>query len=110
MCTWPEITEGSPNFRNNRSGPTRADDWRLILMIGAIPASMTCYWRLKMPETARFTALVEKNTLQAAKDMEKVMNVSLSTIREDVEMKDTKPNTRAALLKQLPFLLSENFP
>ncbi|MFS7959923.1 putative major facilitator, sugar transporter, major facilitator superfamily [Helianthus anomalus] len=27
--------------------------WRLILMIGAIPASMTYYWRMKMPETAR---------------------------------------------------------
>ena len=27
--------------------------WRIILMIGAIPASMTYYWRMKMPETAR---------------------------------------------------------
>ncbi|KAJ0545776.1 putative major facilitator, sugar transporter, major facilitator superfamily [Helianthus annuus] len=28
--------------------------WRLILMFGAIPASMTYYWRMKMPETARY--------------------------------------------------------
>ncbi|KAF5794351.1 putative major facilitator, sugar transporter, major facilitator superfamily [Helianthus annuus] len=27
--------------------------WRLILMIGAIPASMIYYWRMRMPETAR---------------------------------------------------------
>ncbi|KAJ9553868.1 hypothetical protein OSB04_017913 [Centaurea solstitialis] len=59
--------------------------WRVILMIGAIPASMTYYWRKKMPETARFTALVEKNRFQAAKDMEKVMNVSLSQIQEDID-------------------------
>ncbi|CAK9178281.1 unnamed protein product [Ilex paraguariensis] len=27
--------------------------WRFILMIGAIPAGMTFYWRMMMPETAR---------------------------------------------------------
>ncbi|GJX64290.1 probable inorganic phosphate transporter 1-9 [Tanacetum coccineum] len=36
--------------------PPEADvAWRLILMIGAIPASMTYYWRMKMPETARLS-------------------------------------------------------
>ncbi|KAI3517015.1 hypothetical protein L1887_16221 [Cichorium endivia] len=59
--------------------------WRLILMVGAIPVSITYYWRMKMPETARFTALVKNNPLQAAKDMEKVLNVSLSPILEDIE-------------------------
>lgn len=35
--------------------PPEADvAWRLILMIGAIPAAMTYYWRMKMPETARY--------------------------------------------------------
>ncbi|KAJ0718327.1 putative major facilitator, sugar transporter, major facilitator superfamily [Helianthus annuus] len=80
--------------------------WRLILMIGAIPASMTYYWRMKMPETARFTALVENNALQAAKDIGKVMNVPLSTIQEDVEMINT-PNTRAALSNTYPFFSRE---
>ena len=27
--------------------------WRLILMLGAIPAGLTFYWRMSMPETAR---------------------------------------------------------
>ncbi|KAH0922039.1 hypothetical protein HID58_022057 [Brassica napus] len=27
--------------------------WRLILMIGALPAALTLYWRMLMPETAR---------------------------------------------------------
>ncbi|KAI7747857.1 hypothetical protein M8C21_027429 [Ambrosia artemisiifolia] len=80
--------------------------WRIILMLGAIPASMTYYWRMKMPETARFTALVEKNTLQAAKDIGKVMNLPQSTIQEDVDMINT-PNTRAALSNTYPFFSRE---
>ena len=34
--------------------PKEADiAWRLILMLGAIPAGLTFYWRMKMPETPR---------------------------------------------------------
>lgn len=51
--------------------------WRIILMFGAIPALLTYYWRLKMPETARYTALVAKNTKQAAADMAKVLQVDI---------------------------------
>ncbi|XP_047065173.1 putative inorganic phosphate transporter 1-13 [Lolium rigidum] len=29
--------------------------WRIVLMIGAIPALLTYYWRMQMPETARYT-------------------------------------------------------
>ncbi|KAL8513763.1 hypothetical protein ACS0TY_013029 [Phlomoides rotata] len=47
--------------------------WRIILMVGALPALLTFYWRLKMPETARYTALVAKDTKQAAADMAKVL-------------------------------------
>ncbi|KAL8460205.1 hypothetical protein ACS0TY_031157 [Phlomoides rotata] len=47
--------------------------WRFILMVGALPALLTFYWRLKMPETARYTALVAKDTKQAAADMSKVL-------------------------------------
>lgn len=56
--------------------------------------------------SCRFTALVEKNTLQAAKDIEKVMKVSLSSIQEDIEMIDT-PNTRAAFSNTYPFFSRE---
>jgi MFS transporter, PHS family, inorganic phosphate transporter len=48
--------------------------WRVILMLGAVPAMLTYYWRMKMPETARFTALVAKN---AAADMSKVLHVEI---------------------------------
>ena len=34
--------------------PVKTDiAWRLILMLGAIPAALTFYWRIMMPETAR---------------------------------------------------------
>ncbi|KAK7362502.1 hypothetical protein VNO77_04618 [Canavalia gladiata] len=64
--------------------PSEADiAWRLILMLGSVPAAMTYYWRMMMPETARYTALVEQNVMQAAKDMERVLEVTLSQIAEE---------------------------
>ncbi|CAL9028448.1 unnamed protein product [Prunus brigantina] len=77
------IFQGASHPKRNET-PSEADiAWRLILMLGAIPAAMTYYWRMMMPETARYTALVELNVQQAAKDMEKVLDVSLSQIAED---------------------------
>ncbi|CAK7346412.1 unnamed protein product [Dovyalis caffra] len=59
--------------------------WRIILMVGALPAAMTYYWRMKMPETARYTALVAKNAKQAASDMSKVLQVDLEAEEQKVE-------------------------
>ncbi|CAK9160043.1 unnamed protein product [Ilex paraguariensis] len=59
--------------------------WRIIVMFGAIPAALTYYWRMKMPETARYTALVAKNAKQAAADMSKVLQVELEAEQEKVE-------------------------
>ncbi|KAI3469768.1 hypothetical protein Pfo_026431 [Paulownia fortunei] len=59
--------------------------WRLILMFGALPAALTYYWRMKMPETARYTALVAKNAKQAAADMSKVLQVEIEAEQEKVE-------------------------
>ncbi|XP_019456815.1 PREDICTED: inorganic phosphate transporter 1-4-like isoform X2 [Lupinus angustifolius] len=53
--------------------------WRIIVMVGALPAALTYYWRMKMPETARYTALVAKNTKQAAADMSKVLQVEIQS-------------------------------
>ncbi|XP_059446186.1 low affinity inorganic phosphate transporter 1-like [Corylus avellana] len=66
--------------------PSQADlVWRLILMFGALPAALTYYWRVKMPETARYTALVAKNAKQAAADMSKVLNVTLEAEQQKIE-------------------------
>ncbi|KAH9302722.1 hypothetical protein KI387_014305 [Taxus chinensis] len=69
-----------PAFAANaeRSTAPQADlVWRIILMMGALPAAMTYYWRMQMPETARFTALVAKNAKQAASDMSRVLQVEI---------------------------------
>ncbi|KAG2693006.1 hypothetical protein I3760_08G079200 [Carya illinoinensis] len=73
-------SEASPNDPM----PDEADiAWRLILMLGAIPAALTFYWRMMMPETARYTALVAQNVPQAARDVQKVLEVPMREITEE---------------------------
>lgn len=64
--------------------------WRIILMVGALPAAMTYYWRMKMPETARYTALVAKNAKQAASDMSKVLQVDIESEPQKVDQLSQK--------------------
>ncbi|XP_028780691.1 inorganic phosphate transporter 1-4 [Neltuma alba] len=78
----------APSYSENRflSTVPQADyAWRIILMFGALPALLTYYWRMKMPETARYTALVAKNAKQAASDMSKVLRVEIEAEQEKVE-------------------------
>jgi len=53
---------------------------------------MTMYFRLKMPETARFTLLVKHDTKQTAKNMDSVIpNSNLSeNLRENLESSETE--------------------
>ncbi|CAH1412382.1 unnamed protein product [Lactuca virosa] len=78
----------APSYATNAllSTPVQADYvWRIILMFGAIPAGLTYYWRMKMPETARYTALVAKNAKQAASDMARVLQVDIEAEEQKVE-------------------------
>ncbi|CAN0904647.1 Low affinity inorganic phosphate transporter 1 [Linum grandiflorum] len=78
----------APSYASDRAAslaPQADYVWRIILMFGAIPAGVTYYWRMKMPETARYTALVAKNAKQAAQDMSKVLNVDLEAEEEKVK-------------------------
>ncbi|KAG9136082.1 hypothetical protein Leryth_003708 [Lithospermum erythrorhizon] len=94
----------APTYQANAaaSTPTQADFlWRLILMFGALPALLTYYWRMKMPETARYTALVEKNVKRAAADMSKVLEVELEAEPQKVEQQaEDKDNDFGLLSKQ----------
>ncbi|KAF5451116.1 hypothetical protein F2P56_031411 [Juglans regia] len=56
--------------------------WRIVLMIGAVPALLTYYWRMKMPETGRYTALIEGNAKQAAADMGRVLDLEIQAEQE----------------------------
>ncbi|KAL3531238.1 hypothetical protein ACH5RR_010560 [Cinchona calisaya] len=67
--------------------------WRIILMVGAVPALLTYYWRMKMPETARYTALVAKDLKQANADMSKVLNVDIEAEQTKVEQKIENPSS-----------------
>ena len=61
-----------------RSTPCEADFlWRFIFALGAFPMLATFYYRMKMSETARYTALIEGNTKQAAADIGKVLHMSI---------------------------------
>ncbi|KAM0882557.1 hypothetical protein ACQ4PT_032246 [Festuca glaucescens] len=57
--------------------------WRIVLMIGAIPALLTYYWRMQMPETARYTVLVAKNAKQATSDMSRVLGMHIVPNEEE---------------------------
>ncbi|KAF8101896.1 hypothetical protein N665_0201s0203 [Sinapis alba] len=59
--------------------------WRIILMVGAVPAAMTYYSRSKMPETARYTALVAKDAELAASNMSKVLQVEIEAEHDSIE-------------------------
>ncbi|XP_051122988.1 low affinity inorganic phosphate transporter 4-like [Andrographis paniculata] len=58
--------------------------WRIVLMLGALPAILTFYWRMKMPETGRYTALIEGNAKQAASDMGRVLDIDIQADQERV--------------------------
>ncbi|XP_073154508.1 probable inorganic phosphate transporter 1-3 [Henckelia pumila] len=78
----------APSYQSNpaASVPSQSDYlWRIVLMFGAIPAALTYYWRMKMPETARYTALVAKNAKQAAQDMGKVLHADIEAEEEMVQ-------------------------
>ena len=76
--------------------------WRIIVMAGAFPAALTYYWRTKMPETARYTALVAKNTTQAASDMSKVRHMDIEV--EAQQPTQLTPNANAYGLFSKEFL------
>ncbi|KAK6940680.1 Major facilitator, sugar transporter-like [Dillenia turbinata] len=71
--------------------------WRIILMVGALPAALTYYWRTKMPETARYTALVAKNAKQAASDMSKVLQVEVKAEPEKLDQLASKTGSSYGL-------------
>ncbi|CAO2190247.1 unnamed protein product [Urochloa humidicola] len=85
------------------STPPQADYvWRIILMLGAMPAALTYYWRTKMPETARYTALVARNANQAAADMSKVLQVDIAQGQEEVDAAAAAGNDNDNDSKQNP--------
>ncbi|XP_075512196.1 low affinity inorganic phosphate transporter 3-like [Primulina tabacum] len=93
----------SPSYQSDAVGstPPQADYlWRIVLMVGAIPAALTYYWRMKMPETARYTALVAKNAKLAAQDMGKVLNAEIEVEEEIVQRISQKESNNFGLFSK----------
>jgi len=59
--------------------------WRILLGLGALPAAAVIYFRAKMPESPRFTALVQGRADQAAKELHQFADGALdaSTVSDD---------------------------
>jgi PHS family inorganic phosphate transporter-like MFS transporter len=72
--------------------------WRIVLMIGALPAALTFYWRMKMPETGRYTAIIEGNAKQAAMDMGRVLDIEIQA--EHDKLSQFKANNSYTLLSR----------
>lgn len=69
--------------------------WRIVFLFGCLPASFTYYWRMRMPETARYTALVAGNTKQAAADMGRVLHMQFDASSEAItrsKLMDAEPS------------------
>ncbi|KAJ8624603.1 hypothetical protein MRB53_033133 [Persea americana] len=82
----------APKFQENHVLSTQPEGdfvWRIVLMFGAVPAALTYYWRLKMPETARYTALVEGDHKKAAADMSKVLETDIAVEERTAFTKDS---------------------
>ncbi|KAK9094335.1 hypothetical protein Scep_025804 [Stephania cephalantha] len=75
----------APAFKEDWKNSTQQEGdflWRIVLMLGALPAILTYYWRMKMPETGRYTALIEGNAKQAALDMGRVLDIEVQAEQE----------------------------
>jgi len=60
------------------SGVNPALTWKLLLAIGAIPAAVVIYFRRKMPEPPKYSAIVKGKILKAARDLNSYANINIS--------------------------------
>ncbi|OVA01908.1 General substrate transporter [Macleaya cordata] len=91
----------APHFEDNHVLSTQPEAdflWRIVLMLGALPALLTYYWRMKMPETGRYTALIKGNAKQAAADMGRVLDIEIKA--EDDKLAQFKSLNDYSLLSK----------
>ncbi|GJP37665.1 hypothetical protein CLOM_g22102 [Closterium sp. NIES-68] len=92
----PPFDEGA-----TASVPPEADfAWRIVLAAGAVPAALTFYFRMTMPETPRFTALVQRNAKQAARDMGQVLHSAFEEADVEIELATAPLRTYSLLSRE----------
>ncbi|KAL4574780.1 hypothetical protein LXL04_021618 [Taraxacum kok-saghyz] len=91
----------APSYEANHvlsTQPNADYAWRIVLMLGALPALLTYYWRIQMPETGRYTAVIEGNAKQAAADMGRVLDIEIQAEQDKLAM--FKANNDYSLLSK----------
>lgn len=77
--------------------------WKALLAIGAIPAAIVIYFRLKMPEPPRYTAAAKGDVHKAAKDLKEYTGIHVEVSSKDKYVVKAK---WTALFKDRTFLLT----
>ncbi len=65
-------------------GVSPAMTWRALLAIGAIPAAVVVYYRRKMPETPKYSALVRGEHSAALSNLRKYTGIALKSSKRKV--------------------------
>jgi PHS family inorganic phosphate transporter-like MFS transporter len=60
------------------TGVNPAITWKLLLAIGAIPAAVVIYFRRKMPEPPKYSAIVKGKIVKAVRDLNSYANINIS--------------------------------
>ncbi|MCL4333517.1 MAG: MFS transporter [Candidatus Thermoplasmatota archaeon] len=69
------------------SGVVPVIAWRLLLAVGAIPAAVVIYYRRRMPEPPKYSAIVRGNVNKAAKDLTSYANINISVTSQKTAAK-----------------------
>ncbi|MDA8054088.1 MAG: MFS transporter [Thermoplasmatales archaeon] len=69
------------------SGVVPVITWRLLLAMGAIPAAVVIYYRRRMPEPPKYSAIVRGNVNKAAKDLTSYANINVSVTSQKAAAK-----------------------
>ncbi|KAJ4765045.1 phosphate transporter 1 [Rhynchospora pubera] len=81
VCRIFEVAQPSGKNAILPHPPPSADlAWRIILMIGTIPAIFTFYSRMAMPETPRYTALVQGDMERAMVEARMVLDIDIDEL------------------------------
>jgi PHS family inorganic phosphate transporter-like MFS transporter len=78
------------SVNNLPHGGTAADAdvvWRVVLMFAAVPTACTIYARSMMPETPRYTLLVEGNQQTVEQDMSYVLKEAVTQTKKTTKTK-----------------------
>ncbi|MEM3852158.1 MAG: MFS transporter [Methanomassiliicoccales archaeon] len=70
--------------------------WKLLLAIGALPAAVVIYYRRRMPEPPKYSAIVKGKAAKAARDLNNYANINVA-----VDSQDAKAKSHLSIIRML---------